>query len=100
MNIRLQGCLSYHKQVSWLPVSNDTVYQQIQGGALTLQKGAGVWEGIATEFFLTTFLVTTVIMTSIDNRTKTPTAGLAIGFTVVADIAAGQVKTYCIHHEI
>ena len=73
----------------WLPASDGTVYEQIQGGSMVLQPGATVGAGILTEYVMTMLLVTVYIMTSVDTRTKMPTAGLAIGFTVVVDMNCG-----------
>ncbi|KAL8565110.1 hypothetical protein ACOMHN_005313 [Nucella lapillus] len=68
-------------------------YLAIKGGAHTLSPGVTVGQGVLCEMVLTTVLVLTVIMTSIDPQTKAPLAPIAIGFAVILDVVAGNLLT-------
>lgn len=89
-----RGCVSYHKQIAWMPPShNATVYEQIHGGAVSLQPEVSVWSGFFTEFIITMILMTIYFMGCLDSKTSSPTAGLSIGFTVVVCTIAGGPAT-------
>ncbi|KAH9519952.1 Aquaporin-8 [Bulinus truncatus] len=70
-------------------VLGDTIYGKIGGGAHDLGYNVSIGEGILCEVMLTAMLLTVILASAVDPKTKSVLAPLAIGFTVVADILAG-----------
>ena len=69
--------------------ANVSVYWAIQAGGHTLVPGVDPGQGILCELLLTAILVSTVILTAVDEDGKTVLAPLMIGLSVAADILAG-----------
>ncbi|XP_013063681.2 aquaporin-8-like isoform X1 [Biomphalaria glabrata] len=70
-------------------VLGDELYKNISGGAHDLSAHVSVGEGVLCEVMLTAMLVTVILSSAVDPKTKNVLAPLGIGFTVVADILAG-----------
>ncbi|GFO39077.1 Aquaporin-8-like [Plakobranchus ocellatus] len=72
-------------------ILSKTTYVSIAGGATMLGPDTTVAEGFLAEIVLTSILILTILLTGVDNSTKTSLAPIAIGFAVIVNILAGWV---------
>ncbi|RUS76318.1 hypothetical protein EGW08_015925 [Elysia chlorotica] len=70
-------------------VLSQAAFVNISGGASALGANSTVSEGLMAEIVLTAILMITILLTAVDNSTKTSLAPIAIGFAVIVDILAG-----------
>ena len=66
-----------------------TAFEARGGGVTDLGSSVGVGQGIACEAVLTLLLVLTVLMTAVNQSSRVPFAGFAIGLSITVDIVAG-----------
>ena len=64
------------------------MWQSVKGGSHSLGEGVSVGVGILTEILITTNLLIVILVSAVDNNTKSNLTSIAIGIAVAAGIFA------------